>query len=57
VLAAHAAGVRRKSKCPRAVHKDLLSDTVVSIVAQALEAHRQDVERDALLSMMRLGSA
>jgi hypothetical protein len=56
VLAAHAAGVRRKFKLPRAVHKDLLSDTVDSIVAQALEAHRQDVERGALLSIDEAGT-
>jgi len=56
VLTAHAACVRRKFKFPRAVHKDLLSDTVVSIVAQALEAHRQDVERGALLSIDETGT-
>ena len=56
MLAAYAAGLRRKFKFPPAVHKDLLSDTVVSIVAQALEAHRQDVERDALLSIDEAGT-
>jgi hypothetical protein len=56
VLAAHAAGVRRKFKFPRADHKDLLSDTVVSIVAQALEAHCQDVEQGALLSIDEAGT-
>ena len=29
--------------------QDLLSDVVVSIVAKALEAHREDIERGALL--------
>lgn len=31
--------------------QDLLSDDAVSIVASALEAHREDVERGALLSI------
>jgi predicted nuclease of predicted toxin-antitoxin system len=31
--------------------QDLLSDGAVSIVASALEAHREDVERGALLSI------
>jgi predicted nuclease of predicted toxin-antitoxin system len=31
--------------------QDLLSDAVVSIVAHALEAHREDIERGALLSI------
>ena len=31
--------------------QDLLSDVVVSIVAAALEAHREDIERGALLSI------
>lgn len=31
--------------------QDLLSETVVGIVASALEAHRDDVERGALLSI------
>ena len=31
--------------------QDLLSDAVVSIVAHALEAHRDDIERGALLSI------
>ena len=31
--------------------QDLLSDAVVSIVAAALEAHREDIERGALLSI------
>jgi predicted nuclease of predicted toxin-antitoxin system len=36
--------------------QDLLSDIVVSIVAQALEAHSQDIERGALLSIDEAGS-
>jgi len=35
--------------------QDLLSDTVVSIVARALEAHREDIERGALLSIDEAG--
>jgi predicted nuclease of predicted toxin-antitoxin system len=31
--------------------QDLLSDVVVSIVAKALDAHRKDIERGALLSI------
>jgi predicted nuclease of predicted toxin-antitoxin system len=31
--------------------QDLLSDAVVNIVAHALEAHGQDIERGALLSI------
>ena len=31
--------------------QDLLSDAAVSIVANTLEAHRQDIERGALLSI------
>ena len=31
--------------------QDLLSDAVVTIVATALEAHREDIERGALLSI------
>ena len=31
--------------------QDLLSDAAVSIVARALEAHREDIERGALLSI------
>jgi predicted nuclease of predicted toxin-antitoxin system len=31
--------------------QDLLSDVTVSIVAKALEAHREDIERGALLSI------
>src|SRR5919197_5463009 len=31
--------------------QDLLSDAAVSIVANALEAHREDIERGALLSI------
>jgi len=31
--------------------QDLLSDDAVSIVANALEAHREDIERGALLSI------
>lgn len=31
--------------------QDLLSDTAVSIVAKTLEAHRDDIERGALLSI------
>lgn len=36
--------------------QDLLSDTAVSIVARALEAHREDVERGALLSIDEAGT-
>jgi predicted nuclease of predicted toxin-antitoxin system len=36
--------------------QDLLSDIVVSIVAQALEAHRKDIERGALLSIDEAGT-
>jgi predicted nuclease of predicted toxin-antitoxin system len=31
--------------------QDLLSDSAISIVARALEAHREDLERGALLSI------
>jgi hypothetical protein len=31
--------------------QDLLSDVAVSIVAKALKAHREDLERGALLSI------
>jgi hypothetical protein len=31
--------------------QDLLSDEAVSIVARALDAHREDIERGALLSI------
>ena len=36
--------------------QDLLSDVVVSIVAKALDAHRQDIERGALLSIDEAGT-
>ena len=36
--------------------QDLLSDAVVSIVARALEAHREHVERGALLSIDEAGT-
>ena len=36
--------------------QDLLSDRVVSIVANALDAHREDVERGALLSIDEAGT-
>lgn len=36
--------------------QDLLSDGVVSIVASALEAHREDIERGALLSIDEAGT-
>jgi predicted nuclease of predicted toxin-antitoxin system len=36
--------------------QDLLSDVVVSIVAKALHAHRDDVERGALLSIDEAGT-
>jgi predicted nuclease of predicted toxin-antitoxin system len=36
--------------------QDLLSDTVVSIVARALQAHREDIERGALLSIDEAGT-
>ncbi len=35
---------------------DLLSDVVVSIVAKALDAHREDIERGALLSIDEAGT-
>jgi predicted nuclease of predicted toxin-antitoxin system len=35
--------------------QDLLSDVAVSIVAKALEAHREDIERGALLSIDEAG--
>jgi predicted nuclease of predicted toxin-antitoxin system len=35
---------------------DLLSDVVVSVVAKALDAHREDVERGALLSIDEAGT-
>jgi predicted nuclease of predicted toxin-antitoxin system len=34
---------------------DLLSDVVVSIVAKALDAHQEDIERGALLSIEEAG--
>jgi hypothetical protein len=36
--------------------QDLLSDAAVSIVAKALEAHREDIERGALLSIDEPGT-
>ena len=36
--------------------QDLLSDVVVSIVAKALDAHRDDIERGALLSIDEAGT-
>ena len=36
--------------------QDLLSDVVVSIVAKALDAHREDIERGALLSIDEAGA-
>jgi predicted nuclease of predicted toxin-antitoxin system len=36
--------------------QDLLSDEAVSIVARALEAHREDIERGALLSIDETGT-
>lgn len=36
--------------------QDLLSDIVVSTVAQALEAHSKDIERGALLSIDEAGT-
>jgi predicted nuclease of predicted toxin-antitoxin system len=36
--------------------QDLLSDTAVSIVAKALDEHREDIERGALLSIDEAGT-
>ena len=36
--------------------QDLLSDVAVSIVAKALDAHRDDIERGALLSIDEAGT-
>jgi predicted nuclease of predicted toxin-antitoxin system len=36
--------------------KDLLSDVVVGIVANALDVHREDIERGALLSIDEVGT-
>jgi predicted nuclease of predicted toxin-antitoxin system len=36
--------------------QDLLSDVVVSIVAKTLDAHREDIERGALLSIDEAGT-
>jgi len=36
--------------------QDLLSDVAVSIVAKALEAHHEDIERGALLSIDEAGT-
>jgi predicted nuclease of predicted toxin-antitoxin system len=36
--------------------QDLLSDVVVSIIAKALDAHREDIERGALLSIDEAGT-
>ena len=36
--------------------QDLLSDVVVSIVAKALDAHREEIERGALLSIDEAGT-
>ena len=36
--------------------QDLLSDAAVTIVAKALEAHRDDIERGALLSIDEAGT-
>jgi hypothetical protein len=40
----------------RLARQDLLSDVVVSIVAKALDAHREDIERGALLSIDEAGT-
>lgn len=51
-----AAGVLDGSSVVQVRSHDLLSDVVVSIVAKALDAHREDIERGALLSIDEAGT-
>jgi predicted nuclease of predicted toxin-antitoxin system len=46
-----AAGVAEGPSVVQIRTQDLLSDAAISIVAKALEAHREDIERGALLSI------
>ncbi len=51
-----AAGVLGGQSVVRIRSQDLLSDVVVSIVATALDAHRDDIEGGALLSIDEAGT-
>jgi predicted nuclease of predicted toxin-antitoxin system len=51
-----AAGVLDGPSVVQIRSQDPLSDVVVSIVAKALEAHREDIERGALLSIDEAGT-
>jgi predicted nuclease of predicted toxin-antitoxin system len=51
-----AAGAVDGSSVVQIRSQDLLSDVVVSIVAKALDAHREDIERGALLSIDEAGT-
>ena len=51
-----AAGVLDGPSVVQIRSQDLLSDVVVSIVAKALDAHRDDIERGALLSIDEAGT-
>ena len=51
-----AAGVAEGPSVVQIRTQDLLSDAAVTIVAKALEAHRDDIERGALLSIDDAGT-
>ena len=51
-----AAGVAEGPSVVQIRTQDLLSDAAVTIVAKALEAHRDDIERGALLSIDEAGT-
>jgi predicted nuclease of predicted toxin-antitoxin system len=51
-----AAGVLDGPSVVQIRSQDLLSDVVVSIVAKALDGHREDIERGALLSIDEAGT-
>ena len=51
-----AAGVAEGPSVVQLRTQDLLSDAAISIVANALEVHREDIERGALLSIDEGGS-
>jgi predicted nuclease of predicted toxin-antitoxin system len=51
-----ASGVLEGPSVAQIRSQDLLSDVVVSIVAKALDAHREDIERGALLSIDEAGT-
>ena len=51
-----AAGVADGPSVVQIRTQDLLSDAAITIVAKALEAHRDDIERGALLSIDEAGT-